>query len=346
MKAIILHGGSGTRLRPLTYTGSKQLIKIAGKPISQYGIDDLINKGIIDIGIILGDNSPRDVINYYGDGNFIGANITYIYQGRAMGLADAIYKARDFIGNDRFIVYLGDNIVFNGLDDLINFDGNSSILLSHVNNPQRFGVAEINGNKIIRLVEKPKEFISDLALVGVYAFDSSIFSYIEKLKPSNRNELEITEAIQNMITDGKMVQYSIIDSWWKDNGTPDDLLYANMRILDKYIDNYNDSKMMQGRIEKFDDLKLWDSKVYGPSYIGRNVTIKNSYIGPYTSINDNVVIEDSEIYNSLVFENSRINNSKINNSIIGEETIIDKNIDKPSHSIFISGKGSIISVGD
>ena len=346
MRAIVLHGGSGTRLRPLTYTGSKQLIKIAGKPISQYGIEDLSNNGIKDIGIILGDNAPRDVINYYADGRFLNMNITYIYQGRARGLADAIYKAKDFLCNDKFIVYLGDNIVFNGIEGLLNFNGSASILLSHVNNPGRFGVAVIDNNKITRLVEKPKEFISDLALVGVYAFDSSVFSYIDELKPSNRGELEITEAIQNMITDGRTVQYSVIDSWWKDNGTPEDLLNANTRILDRFIDDYNDTKNMQGRIKKFENLYLKDSKILGPAYIGKNVTIKNSYIGPYTSINDNVVIEDSEIYNSLIFENSIIKKSKINNSIIGEETIIDKNFDKPSNSIFISGKGSIISVGD
>ena len=346
MKAIILHGGSGTRLRPLTYTGSKQLIKIAGKPISQYGIEDLSNNGIKDIGIILGDNSAKDVINYYGDGRFLNVNITYIYQGKAKGLADAIYKSKDFIGNDKFIVYLGDNIVFNGIKGLLNFNGNASILLSHVNNPERFGVAVINNSKIIKLIEKPKEFISDLALVGVYAFDNSVFSYIEELKPSNRGEFEITEAIQNMITDGRTVQYSIIDSWWKDNGTPEDLLNANTRILDRFIDDYNDSKNMQGRIKKYDDLNINDSKILGPAYIGKNVTIKNSYIGPYTSINDNVIIEGSEIYNSIVFENSIIKKSKINNSIIGEETIIDKNYKKPSNSIFISGKGSIISIGD
>ena len=346
MKAIILHGGSGTRLRPLTYTGSKQLIKIAGKPISQYGIEDLINNGIKDVGIILGDNAPRDVINYYGDGRFLNINITYIYQGKAKGLADAIYKAKDFIGNDKFIVYLGDNIVFNGIEGFLNFKGSASILLSHVNNPGRFGVAVIDNNKITRLVEKPKEYLSDLALVGVYAFDSSVFSYIEELKPSNRGELEITEAIQNMITDGRTVQYSVIDSWWKDNGTPEDLLNANTRILDRFIDEYNDTNHMQGRIKRYDDLNIKDSKILGPAYIGRNVTIKNSYIGPYTSINDNVLLEDSEIYNSLIFENSIIKKSKINNSIIGEETIIDKNFNKPSNSIFISGKGSIISVGD
>lgn len=261
MKAIILHGGSGTRLRPLTYTGSKQLIKIAGKPISQYGIEDLSNNGIKDVAIILGDNSPRDVINYYADGGFLNVNITYIYQGKATGLANAVYKAKDFIGNDKFIVYLGDNIVFNGIKNLLNFTGSASILLSHVNNPERFGVAVINDNKITRLVEKPKEYLSDLALVGVYAFDSSVFSYIEELKPSNRGEFEITEAIQNMIMDGKNVNYSVVDGWWKDNGTPGDLLNANTRILDKFIDDYNDSNTMQGRIKKYDDLNIKDSKM-------------------------------------------------------------------------------------
>ena len=346
MKAVILHGGSGTRLRPLTYTGSKQLIKIAGKPISQYGMEDLINNGIKDIGIILGDNSPKDVINYYGEGKAFNANITYIYQGKARGLAEAIYKAKDFIGNDKFIVYLGDNIVFNGLNGLINFKGNASVLLSRVPNPERFGVALIENNKIIKLVEKPKEFVSDMALVGVYAFDNSIFSYIEELKPSKRDELEITEAIQNMVSDGRKVDYSVIDGWWKDNGTPSDLLEANMIILDKFIDGYIDNKNIHGRVKASTDLNIANSKIDGPTFIGRNVTIKNSYIGPYTSINDNVSVEDSEIFNSIIFENSIIRKSKINSSIVGEETVIEKNTNKPSSSVFITGKGSTISIGD
>ena len=346
MKAIILHGGSGTRLRPLTYTGSKQLIKLAGKPISQYGIEDLIKNGIRNIGIILGDNSPKDVIKYYGDGKALGASITYIYQGKARGLAEAIYRSKEFIGNDKFIVYLGDNIVFNGLNQLINFKGNASVLLSQVVNPERFGVVLMDNNKITKLIEKPREFISDLALVGVYAFDPSVFSYIEELKPSGRGELEITEAIQNMLTDGRKIDYSIIDGWWKDNGTPDDLLDANMRILDRFTESYLDKSNIHGRTEISPDLNILDSKIYGPTFIGKNVTIKNSYIGPYTSINDNVIIEDSEIFNSIIFENSIIRKSKINNSIIGEETIIDKNSSKPSNSVFITGKGSVVSLGD
>ena len=345
MKAIILHGGSGTRLRPLTYTGSKQLIKIAGKPISQYGIDNLKNNGIEEIAIILGDNSPIDVIKYYGDGSTFGIKITYIYQGAARGLADAIYKAKDFIGNDNFIVYLGDNIILNEMKGMINFNGDASLLLSRVDNPNRFGVALIDNNRIIKLVEKPKEFISDLALVGVYAFTPQIFNYIEQLKPSQRDELEITEAIQMLIDDKKIVDYSIINDWWKDSGTPKDLLDANMKLLDRFTsESTNLNINIHGRVNIPNDLKIINSKIYGPAYIGNNVTIKDSYIGPYTSIGDNCNIENAEISNSLILDNSTLKETKLSESIIGEDTIIYKTDDKPLNSKFIIGKGSLISM--
>ncbi len=340
-----MHGGSGTRLRPLTYTGSKQLIKIAGKPISQYGIEDLRNNGITDIAIILGDNSPMDVINYYGNGSKFNVNITYIYQGEPKGLADAIYKAKDFIENDDFIVYLGDNIVLNGIEDMLNFNGYASILLARVDNPNRFGVALIDNNKIIKLIEKPKEFISDLALVGVYAFTPEIFNYIEKLRPSNRGELEITEALQNLIDDNKTVNFSIINDWWKDNGTPDDLLEANIKLLDKFTPEYNNiNKCIHGRVNIPETSEIVNSQIYGPSHIGNNVTIKNSYIGPYTSIGDNCIIEDSEISNSIIFDNTMIRETKLIESIIGEDTKIKKTDNKPKNSKFVIGKGSIISL--
>jgi glucose-1-phosphate thymidylyltransferase len=345
MKAIILHGGSGTRLRPLTYTGSKQLIKIAGKPISQYGIEDLRDNGIKDMAIILGDNSPRDVINYYGDGSKLGVNITYIYQGEAKGLADAVYKARDFIENNNFIVYLGDNIVLNGIKNMINFNGDASILLARVDKPNRFGVALINYGKIIKLIEKPKEFISDLALVGVYAFTPGIFNYIERLKPSQRGEFEITEAIQALIDDNKTVNFSIIDDWWKDNGTPKDLLDANMKLLDKFVPEHNIiNQYVHGRVNISETANIIDSKISGPSYIGSNVKINNSYIGPYTSIGDNCIIEDSEISNSIIFDNSVIKETKLIESIIGEDTNIAKTDNRPVNSKFIIGKGSMISL--
>ncbi|AAT42892.1 glucose-1-phosphate thymidylyltransferase [Picrophilus oshimae] len=344
MKALILHGGSGTRLRPLTYTASKQLIKIAGKPISQYGIEDLRDNGIKDIGIILGDNSPRDVINYYGDGSDLGIKITYIYQGNPRGIADAVLKARDFIANDDFIVYLGDNIVLNGIKGMINFNGDASILLAKVDNPNRFGVALIKDNNIVKLIEKPKEFVSDLALVGVYAFTPEIFKYIEELKPSQRGELEITEAIQALIDNNKIVNFSIINDWWKDSGTPRDLLEANIKLLDKFTPESDNSNDMYGRINMPKTSNIVNSKIYGPSYIGNNVTIKNSYIGPYTSIGDNCIIENSELSNSIIFDNSVIKEAKLIESIIGEDASIGKTYNRPISSKFVVGKGSMISL--
>jgi len=195
MEAVILHGGQGTRLRPLTHTGPKQLIKVAGKPVSQWVLEQIRDSGIRDVVIVLGDNTPKRVVDYYGDGSKFGVNITYVYQGKARGLADAVYKVKDVVSK-KFLVYLGDNLVPYDLRKFMSFKGSASILLAKVDNPNRFGVAVIKENKVVKLVEKPKEPISDLALVGVYAFTDEIFEVIESLRPSWRGELEITDAIQ------------------------------------------------------------------------------------------------------------------------------------------------------
>ncbi|TRM79826.1 glucose-1-phosphate thymidylyltransferase, partial [Sulfolobus sp. A20-N-F6] len=220
MKAVILHGGQGTRLRPLTHTGPKQLIKIAGKPISQWVLEQIRDAGIHDVIVVLGDNMPNKVIEYYGDGRGFGVNITYIYQGKARGLADAVYKVKDLVKEEKFIVYLGDNIVNYDLRKFSSFGSNASILLARVQDPSRFGVAVIREGKVVKLVEKPKERLSDLALVGVYGFDKNVFDVIETLKPSWRGELEITDAIQGLIDRGFDVSYEIVEGWWKDTGTP------------------------------------------------------------------------------------------------------------------------------
>ncbi|AWR95221.1 glucose-1-phosphate thymidylyltransferase [Acidianus brierleyi] len=346
MKAVILHGGQGTRLRPLTHTGPKQLLKIAGKPVSLWGILSLRDLGIRDFAIILGNNHPEKVVEFYGDGSVFDINVTYIYQGEAFGLADAIYKAKDFVGNDRFVVYLGDNVVLDGLKNLINFNGEASILLAKVNNPNRFGVAVINEGKVIKLVEKPKEFISDLALVGVYAFTPSIFNSIEKIKPSWRGELEITDAIQELLNEGKEVNYSIVEGWWKDTGTPEDLLEANMILLDRFLEREIIGKIsgkIEGRV-KAENCIIENSTVRGPVYIGRNSVIKNSFIGPYTTIGDNCIIENSEISNSLIMDEAQISNVSIIDSIVGEKAKISKKDGLPSGRKIIVGENSIVEV--
>lgn len=348
MKGIILHGGKGTRLRPLTHTGPKQLIKVGGKPISQWGIENLIKHGVKEIAIVLGDNNPEKVIEYYEDGSSLGASFTYIYQGEARGLAEAIYRCRDFIGNDRFIVHLGDNIVQHGLDVLVTTKDEAAVLLARVDEPSRYGIAVVKGDKIVKLVEKPREFLSDLALVGVYSFSPNIFGIIESLKPSQRKELEITEAIENLITQGKTVGFAIVEGWWKDTGTPGDMLSANMRILD-FSTDYEvrgsvEESRIEGRVFLGKDSKIVNSTVRGPVYIGDNTTVENSFIGSYISLGDNCKISESEISNSIVLDSSTVSESNLNDSIIGSKSTILKNKEKPAGSRMITGEGTTIYI--
>ena len=348
MKGIILHGGKGTRLRPLTHTGPKQLIKVGGKPISQWGIENLIKHDITDIAIVLGDNNPEKVVEYYGDGSKFGATFTYIYQGNARGLADAVNRCRVFVGEDRFVVHLGDNIVQHGLEMLVNTNDDAAVLLARVNEPSRYGVAEIRKDRIIKLVEKPKEYVSDLALVGVYSFTPSIFEIIDNLKPSKRGELEITEAIQKVIDKGHSVSFAVVDGWWKDTGTPEDMLSANMRILD-FSTDFNiigsvENTKIEGRVYLGKNSRVINSTIRGPVYIGDDTTISDSFVGSYMSIGDGCTISESELSNSLVLDFSTVKESNLTDSILGYRSVVDKNNMKPVGSRLITGEGSRVSI--
>jgi len=329
LQGVILHGGQGTRLRPLTHTGPKQLIKIAGKPVSQWVLEQLRDSGVHDIIIILGDNNPNKVVEYYGDGSRFGVNITYVYQGKARGLADAVYKVKDVITEDRFLVYLGDNIVpYDNLSSFLSFKGSASILLARVDNPNRFGVAVIKEGKVVKLVEKPKEKISDLALVGVYAFTKEIFDVIENLKPSWRGELEITDAIQGLIDRGREVDYRIIDGWWKDTGTPKDILEANSFLLDRYAERKIEGEVKEssidGRVFIEKGALVENSTIRGPAFIGKGSKIVNSYISPFTSIGDNCEVKNSEIEYSVVLDNVRVDGVSMMDSLIGNNSSVVK----------------------
>jgi glucose-1-phosphate thymidylylransferase, long form len=325
LQGVILHGGQGTRLRPLTHTGPKQLIKVAGKPVSQWVLEQLRDSGIRDIVVILGDNNPNKVVEYYGDGSRFGVKITYVYQGKARGLADAVYKVKDVITEDRFLVYLGDNIVpYDDLSSFLSFKGSASILLAKVDNPNRFGVAVIKEGKVVKLVEKPKERISDLALVGVYGFTKEIFDVIEDLKPSWRGELEITDAIQGLIDRGREVEYRIIDGWWKDTGTPKDILEANSFLLDKHAERRIEGEVrnssVDGRVIIEKGASVENSTVRGPAYIGKGTKIINSYIGPFTSIGDDCEVKDSEIEHSVVLDNVKVEGVYLMDSLVGNNS--------------------------
>ena len=348
MKGVILHGGQGTRLRPLTHTGPKQLISIAGKPISRWALEKLINLGIKEVAIILGENNPKKVIEYYGDGSEFGIEITYFYQGKARGIAEAVYRVRDFTKDEKFIVFLGDNVILQDLDGFSEGSFDASILLARVPRPEQYGVAVLDGEKIVKLVEKPKKHISDYALVGVYLFGPEIYSCIEALKPSLRGELEITEAIQLLIDRGKIVKYNIIEGWWKDTGNPGDLLEANMKLLDRYAIERNkgavENSTLLGRVIVGTNTKIVNSKIMGPTYIGENVEITDSIIGSYSSIGNFTRIIKSQISYSIVFENNLIQNMDISDSIIGKSTVLERAKEGLGSSRFIIGENTNIRV--
>ncbi|MEM3526392.1 MAG: glucose-1-phosphate thymidylyltransferase, partial [Candidatus Jordarchaeaceae archaeon] len=299
MKGLLLAGGYGTRLRPLTYTGNKHMLPVANKPIITYGLEHLINAGIRDIGIILGPikEGVRELI---GDGSKFGIRVTYIEQNEPKGLAHAVKISRDFLGDEPFVMYLGDNLLKNGinplLEDFKNTNPEAVIAVAKVKEPQRFGIVEMENGRIVRLVEKPKFPKSDLALVGVYLFRPSIFEAIEKIKPSWRNELEITDAIQELVNKNYDIHVHFVSGWWKDTGKPEDLLEANQLVLsDLKPENKGEihsSVIIQGNVSIGAGTVIKEGCcLRGPVMIGERCKIgPNTYIGPYTSIGDDVTI--------------------------------------------------------
>jgi len=357
LKGVILHGGHGTRLRPLTHTGPKQLIPIANKPISQYVLESLRDAGIEDIAIILGDFYSEKVKEHYGDGKKFGVKITYLYQGKPLGIAHAVSLCKDFVGNDRFVVHLGDDLIKGGIKSFTKgfktSKSDAMVLLCPVDNPEQFGVAQLDDNKkLIKFVEKPKIPLGNLALVGVYFLTPKIFGVIKDLKPSLRGELEITEALQGLLDRGKKVDYQIVDGWWKDTGTVEDIIESNRLILDEIKPEIRgtveDSASIQGRVYVGENSVVkMGAIIRGPVVVGKNTAIsKGSYIGPYTSIGDNVVIEHGEIENSIIMENCRINiDGRITDSLIGPfSTTITDHENKPKGYRLVIGERSKVIV--
>lgn len=354
----MLHGGFGTRLRPLTHTGPKQLIRVAGKPVSQWALEDLRDAGIHKIAVVLGELGPERVVEYYGDGSRLGLKLTYIYQGYPYGLAHAVYTAKDFVGDEPFVVYLGDNVLTEGIGEYVRrFEesgADAMVLLAKVPNPQRFGVAKFDEKgRLVGLVEKPKLPPSDYALVGIYFFrPPHIFRAIETLKPSWRGELEITDAIQKLIDWGLRVEYAIVRGWWKDTGTPKDILEANRLLLDyKYPGTIikgmvEDDARIEGRVYVDEGAVIRSgSVVRGPAYIGRNTIIgSNTYVGPYTSIGYNCRLVNVEIENSVVMDNVTLEDigERITGSLIGSNVRIKRRNTRPKGIRFIIGEHAVI----
>jgi len=356
MKGVILHGGHGTRLRPLTHTGPKQLIPVANKPISQYVLEDLREAGIGDIAIVLGNLHPEKVREYYADGNKFGVKLVYIYQGKPAGIAHAVDLCEDFIGDSPFVVYLGDNLLRGGIKDFVEHFKNSNhdamILLCEVKNPQRFGMAKFNEKgKLVGLVEKPKQPPSKYALTGIYFFKPIIFKMIKQLKPSWRGELEITEAIQLLLDNGYSVGYQFVTGWWKNTGAPEDILEANRLVLDELKTEIKgkieDKNSIQGRLSIGKGAIIKEGAlIRGPAIIGENTTIgPNVYIGPYTSIGNNVTIKRGEIENSIIMNHCLIDiNERITDSLIASSSKIISSENKPRGKRFILGERSHVEV--
>ncbi|MFQ3548394.1 MAG: glucose-1-phosphate thymidylyltransferase [Armatimonadota bacterium] len=353
MKALILSGGKGTRLRPITHTAAKQLVPVANKPILFYAIEAIKNSGIDDIGIIVGD-THNEIKAAVGDGSKWNVKITYIQQEAPLGLAHAVKISEDFMAGDQFVMFLGDNLIKDGINTFVqkysHSGANSQILLAHVPNPSDFGVAELNEDRIVKLIEKPKNPPTDLALVGVYMFDPNIFEAVNNIKPSARGELEITDAIQYLIDHNYRVDSYIIDGWWKDTGKLEDMLEANRMILDDIETAINgeidDFSSIAGRVHILDGTVLKNSSVRGPVIIGKNCILENCFIGPYTSISDNVQIRHSEVEHSIILENSQVLDidSRIEDSLIGKNVKIHKTNKKPKAYRIMVGDNSEVDL--
>ena len=354
MKSIILCAGKGTRLRPLTHTSAKHLIPIANKPALFYGIEAIRDCGIKDIGIIIGETG-EDIKSELREGSKWGVNISFIEQKEALGLAHAVSVARDFLGEDKFLMYLGDNLLKNGVesyaDKFIQGNYNAFVLLTEVDNPRQFGVAELKEGRVVRVVEKPKEPVSNLALIGVYFFDKNVHQAIKSIKPSARGELEITDAIQWMIDNGYKVGAEVIGGWWKDTGKPDDILEANRLILEDIKRDVKEGCACEeseilGRVKIGEGVNIVNSKIVGPVIIGNKVKINDSYIGPFTSLSDGVEVRKSEIEYSVILENTKINNIKgrFHGCLIGKGVEILRSRVLPRSYKFVLGDHSKVEL--
>jgi len=326
VKALVLSGGAGTRLRPITHTSAKQLVPVANKPVLFYGLEAIRDAGITDVGIVVGDTAP-EIQAAVGDGSALGIHVTYIRQEAPLGLAHAVLVSREFLGDDDFVMYLGDNFIVGGINNLVDEfcadKPHAQIMLQQVSDPRSFGVAELNeAGQVVGLEEKPQQPKSNLALVGVYMFTPAIHQAVDHLKPSWRGELEITEAIQWLIDNGKTVRSSVITGYWKDTGNVSDMLEVNRLVLEsvepRQLGSVDDDCEIIGRVVVEPGAQVNGSRIVGPAIIGSGSKVTGSYIGPFTAIADECVIDDSEVEYSIVLRGASIRGvRRIEASIIG-----------------------------
>ena len=353
LKGLILSGGKGTRLRPITHTSAKQLVPVANEPVLFYGIRAIRDAGITDIGIVVGETA-NEIKAAVGDGSSCGVRVTYIQQSAPLGLAHAVRESRDFLGDTPFVMYLGDNLILRGISDLVgefrNSDANAQIMLAAVPNPSSFGVACLDANgRILLLEEKPAEPKSNLALVGVYMFDRAIWEAVAAIKPSKRGELEITDAIQWLVDAKRDVRSHLVTGWWKDTGKLEDMLEANRMVLDSFEMNINgevQNSTVEFKVVVQEGARIVNSTVRGPAIIGRGTTIENSYIGPFTSIYHHCHIRNCEIEHSIVLEHSRMQDisGRICDSLIGRDVTVAPSDHKPRAIRLMLGDASEVRI--
>ena len=360
MKGLILSGGAGTRLRPITHTSAKQLVPIANKPILFYGIEAMAAAGIREIGIIVGE-TRKEIMSAVGDGSQFGVSVTYIPQDAPLGLAHCVLIAHDFLGDDDFVMYLGDNMLEQGLTEFVNeFEGarakggpkapTAQILLCHVEDPRQFGVAEVTKDgHVVRLVEKPQNPPSDLALVGVYLFDKTVHDAVRAIKPSARGELEITDAIQWIVEQGMVVNPKVLEGWWIDTGKKDPLLECNRLVLE-VLEPRNDgdvdaASQIEGRVVIEKGAVIRNSRIRGPVVIGSGAVVEHSYIGPYTSLGRNCTVKHSEMEHSVVLDRSSIVDiERLTDSLIGRDVEVTKSNQRPKALRLMLGDDSKVEL--
>jgi glucose-1-phosphate thymidylyltransferase len=354
LKGLILSGGRGTRLRPITFTSAKQLVPVANTPVLFYGIEAMAAAGIEEIGIIIAPETGDEIRDVTGDGSRFGVRITYILQDEPAGLAHAVLTAEPFLGRDPFVMYLGDNLLQGGISELVatftEHAPDALILLTPVPDPHNYGVAELDGGgAVVRLVEKPPEPKSDLALVGVYMFTPLIHEAARAIEPSGRGELEITDAIQWIVDNGKRVESHVVRGWWKDTGRLDDMLEANRLILDtieRRIDGELHDAQVDGRVVVEAGARLEHATVRGPAIIGAGAVVRNAYIGPYTAVGPRCVIDGAEVEHSILLEGSSVRglDGRMESSLLGRNVAIARGRTQPRAYRFMVGDQSEIGI--